>query len=62
MKKKTNLTSILGLAVELAAMLIMLGCYLNSRIIPDWTVYAFAGGLIITIAGSMISIRQNKKK
>lgn len=62
MKKKTNPTSILGLAIELAAMLIMAYCYFKNNIIPDWTVYAFACGLIITVAGAIISLRQNKKK
>lgn len=60
-KKKTNSTSILGLATEVAAILVMAVNYLNGNPIPRYSIYLFIGGFIITIAGAGISMRENGK-
>lgn len=61
MKKKTNITSVLGLSVELAAVLVMATSYFRAGVIPKPACYMFIAGLLICIAGAGISRRENKK-
>ena len=60
-KKKSNATSILGLATEVAAILTMAVNYFQGSPVPRYSIYLFVGGMIITIAGAGISMRENKK-
>lgn len=60
-KKKYNATSLLGLAAEVAAIITMSVYYFKGSPIPRFSVYLFIGGLIITIAGAGISMKDNRK-
>lgn len=59
MKKDKNYTSMLGLAVELLAVILMAVYFFTGKIIPRPLFYLFLGGFLITLAGSFLS---GKKK
>ncbi len=60
MKKEKNYTSILGLSVELIAVILMAGFRITGNVIPKPVYYLFLGGFLITVAGSVLYKRKKK--
>ena len=55
-----NKVSKIGLIIELISGIIMIVLVLLSQQIPDFVAYVFGGGLVLTLAGAIVNIRENK--